>query len=46
MPKTKLQNLYLFFEETEYGKDISSNLLRIAMNRFIIDEDAQKNFQM
>ena len=35
------QNLFLFFEESEYQPDVSSNIVRIAMNKFIVDEDAR-----
>ena len=35
------QNLFLFFDESEYGPDCSSNIAKLAMNRFIVDEDAQ-----
>ena len=40
MPIRK-QNLFLFFEENEFEFDISSNLVRLSMNRFTIDEEAQ-----
>ena len=35
------QNLFLFFEESEDKPDVSSNIVRIAMNKFIVDEDAR-----
>ena len=35
------QNLFLFFEESEYQPDVSSDIVRIAMNKFIVDEDAR-----
>ena len=35
------QHLFLFFEENEFEFDISSNLVRLSMNRFIVDEEAQ-----
>ena len=35
------ENLFLFFEEIDDEYDISSHLVRIAMNRFIIDENDQ-----
>ena len=35
------QNLFLFFEESVHQPDVSSNIVRIAMNKFIVDEDAQ-----
>jgi len=35
------QNLFLFFEESEDKADVSSSIVRIAMNKFIVDEDAQ-----
>ena len=35
------QNLFLFFEESEDQADVSSNLVRIAMNKFTVDEDAR-----
>ena len=37
----KKQNLFLFFEENENEFDISSNLVRLSMNRFTVDEEAQ-----
>ena len=37
----KKQNLFLFFEENEHKFEISSDLVRLSMNRFIIDEEAQ-----
>ena len=35
------QNLFLFFQESEDKSDVSSNIVRLAMNKFIVDEDAQ-----
>ena len=40
LKKTK-QNLILFFEENNDFKDISSNLVRLYMNRSVIDEEDQ-----
>ena len=37
----KKQNLIIFFEENDDEKDISSNLVRLYMNRFIINEEDQ-----
>ena len=37
----KKQNLFLFFEESEFEFDISSNFVRLSMNRLIVDEEAQ-----
>ena len=37
----KTQNLFLFFEETDDEKDTSSKLVRLYMNRFVIDEEDQ-----
>ena len=37
----KKQNLFLFFEENEFEFEITSDLVRLAMIRFIVDEDAQ-----
>ena len=37
----KTQNLFIFFEETDDEKDISSKLVRLYMNRFVIDEEDQ-----
>ena len=35
------QNLFLFFEEKAQEYDIDWNLVMLAMNRFVVDEDAQ-----
>lgn len=35
------QHLFLFFEENEYKFNISSNLVRLSMNRCVVDEDSQ-----
>ena len=35
------QNLFLFFEENDDEKDISSNLVHLYMNRFVIAEEDQ-----
>ena len=40
MQKSK-QNLFLFFEENELEFEISSSLVQLSMNRFVIDEDDQ-----
>ena len=40
MTKTR-QNLFLFFDESEYDSKCSSNLVKLAMNRFVVEEDAQ-----
>ena len=40
MKKTK-QNLILFFEETNDVIDINSKLIRLYMNRSVIDEEDQ-----
>ena len=40
MPRRK-QNLVLFFEEKEDARIIDAKLVRLYMNRFIINEDAQ-----
>ena len=37
----KRQNLFLFFEENDDEKDISSNLLHLYMNRFVIAQEEQ-----
>ena len=37
----KTQNLFLFFEETDDEKDISSKLVLLYTNRFVICEDEQ-----
>ena len=37
----KTQNLLIFFEEADDEKDISSKLVRLYMNRFVIDEEDQ-----
>ena len=41
----KRQNLFLFFDESEDKNDISPKLVQLAMNRFVVDEDSQANFQ-
>ena len=51
MSEPKKQHLYLFFEENESrhplgGFDLSSNLVKIAMNKFVIDEAAQAGFRV
>ena len=38
---SRKQNLFLFFEENEWAYNIQSKLVQLAMNRFVIDEDAQ-----
>jgi len=40
MPKSK-QHLYLFLEENELEYEISSSLVKLSMNRFVVNEDAQ-----
>ena len=40
MSKSK-QHLYLFFEENEVEFVITSSLVKISMNRFVVSEDAQ-----
>ena len=40
MERTR-QNLFLFFEETDDERDISSNLVHLYMNRFVICEEDQ-----
>lgn len=35
------RNLLLFFEENEDPDNISSNLVRLLMNRFVIEEEKQ-----
>ena len=40
MTKPK-QHLFLFFEENEYQFNISSNLVRLSMNRCVVNEDSQ-----
>ena len=40
MQKSK-QNLFLFFEENELEFEISSSLVKLSMNRFVVDEDDQ-----
>ena len=37
----KRQNLFLFFEENDDEKDISSSLVHLYMNRFVIAEEDQ-----
>jgi len=37
----KPQNLFLFFEENDDEKDISSRLVHLYMNRFVIAEEDQ-----
>ena len=37
----KRQNLFLFLEENDDEKDISSSLVRLYMNRFVISEEDQ-----
>ena len=39
--KRKMQNLFLFFEETDDEKDISSKLVLLYTNRFVICEEDQ-----
>ena len=40
MSKSK-QHLYLFLEENELEYEISSSLVRLSMNRFVVNEAAQ-----
>ena len=35
------QNLFIFFDKSNYEPDFSSNIAKLAMNRFIIDEEAR-----
>ena len=37
----KKQNIIIFYEENNDEKDISSKLVRLYMNRFLIGEDDQ-----
>ena len=37
--KSQSRNLLLFFEENEYTDNISSKLVRLYMNRFVIEEE-------
>ena len=38
---TSKQNLFLFIEDSEIDYDISSKLVQLSMNRFVVAEDAQ-----
>ena len=40
MSKSK-QHLYLFLEENELEYEVSSSLVRLSMNRFVVNEAAQ-----
>ena len=35
------QNLFLFLEDSENDYDISSELVKLAMNRFVVEENSQ-----
>ena len=38
---TSKQNLFLFFEDSDIDYDVSSKLVQLLMNRFVVAEDAQ-----
>ena len=40
MSKSK-QHLYLFLEENELEYEVSSSLVRLSMNRFVVNEAVQ-----
>ena len=39
--RSNSKNLIFIFEETDTKYDVSSKLVRLYMNRFIVDEDAE-----
>ena len=41
----KKQNIIIFYEENNDEKDISSKLVRLYMNRFLIEEDDQSELR-
>ena len=38
---TSKQNLFLFIEDSEIDYDISSKLVQLSMNRFVVEEEDQ-----
>ena len=38
---TSKQNLFLFIEDSEIDYDISSKVVQLSMNRFVVEEEAQ-----